>query len=81
MRFLFSQRKADSPLKHDEFHEVVGMADVADCQHDMNLMDCEKVEARGVEPLSETPSAMVSTRLAGGLVIRTGLARLRRCLS
>ena len=39
------------------------------------------VEARGVEPLSEMPSAMVSTCLAGGLEFRRGLARLRRCLS
>ena len=39
------------------------------------------VEARGVEPLSEMPSAMVSTCLAGGLEFRRGWARLRRCLS
>ena len=39
----------------------------------------EKVEARGVEPLSETPSVMVSTRLASGLKFRVRSARLRRC--
>jgi len=27
--------KATSPLKQDEFYEVVGMADVDDCDHDM----------------------------------------------
>jgi hypothetical protein len=41
----------------------------------------EEVEARGVEPLSGTPSAMMSTRLAGGLEIRIDSACLRRCLS
>jgi hypothetical protein len=39
------------------------------------------VEARGVEPLSGTPSTMVSTRLANDLGFRSGWARLRRCLS
>ena len=39
------------------------------------------VEARGVEPLSETPSALASTRLAGGRDSRRALARPQRPLS
>ena len=44
-------------------------------------VDFEMVEARGIEPLSGTPSTMVSTRLASGLVFRSDWARLRRCPS
>jgi hypothetical protein len=32
------RRKATSPLKEDELYEVVGMADVGDCDHDMYVM-------------------------------------------
>ena len=47
----------------------------------LNSLENQMVEARGVEPLSGTPSAMASTRLAGGLGFRRDWARLRRCLS
>jgi len=43
--------------------------------------DGKMVEARGVEPLSETPSTVVSTRLANGLVFRKLSARMRRHFS
>ena len=39
------------------------------------------VEARGVEPLSETPSTRASTRLAWDLGFRTGWALTPRCAS
>ncbi len=32
------RRKVTSPLKEEEFYEVVGMADVDDCCHDMYVM-------------------------------------------
>lgn len=47
----------------------------------MSLTEGQMVEARGVEPLSETPSTLASTRLACGLEFRKNWAHMRRCLS
>jgi hypothetical protein len=46
------RRKATSPLKEDEFYEVVSMADVDDCDHDMYVMT-EFGEDRLAVPLSQ----------------------------
>ena len=51
-------RKATSPLKKDEFYEVVGMADVGDCDHDMYVMtdfggDQLAVPLSQLEPIGE----------------------------
>lgn len=46
------RRNATSPLKIDEFYEVVGMADVDDREHDMYVM-VDFVEDQLAVPLSQ----------------------------